>query len=180
MALLTVQVLIDCENDVFRNITVDTNNTLEELHLAIMHAFEFNGDQMASFFMSDADWNKGEEYALMSMDDSSKSMMDCTIADLNLEKDSRLLYVYDFLKMWCFYVEVIDVQEGSQEFPTTMYSFGEAPKESDRDLDLGLEATAATSGQPEMSELDSLLAEDEFGNLTDSDQFESLDDNDYL
>ncbi|MFT5337166.1 MAG: hypothetical protein ACI9YL_001168 [Luteibaculaceae bacterium] len=180
MPLITLQVLIDHEEDVFRRISIDTSNTLEELHLAILHAFNFNGDQMASFFQSDENWEKGEEFALMAMDEKTNSMADTTVESLSLTKGSRMLYVYDFLRMWCFYIEVLDLKKGSQEFPITEYSFGVAPKEEEKDMDFGDEMALLNPDGNKNDLSADPYGEDDMDNLTDSDMFDSLDDMDHL
>ena len=61
------RVVIDIEEDVFRDVVILENQNFEELHHAIVHAFGFEGDQMASFYMSDEQWEKGEEIGLIDM-----------------------------------------------------------------------------------------------------------------
>ena len=109
------------------------------------------------------------------MDEAVQGMADFTLDQLSLTKGSKLLYVYDFLRMWCFYIEVLEIEEGAQEFPNVVYSFGTAPKENSKEIefDLGLdEDIQTTANEKKPYDLD----DDELDNLSDSDMFDSLDD----
>ena len=77
----------------------------------------------------------------------------------------KLIYVYDFLKMWTFYVETINVTTTSQkDLPKTILSVGEIPNEAPEK-----EFIAEKSDNAFNDEYD-----DEF-----KDEFESLDDIDF-
>ena len=139
------RVLIDTQEDeeVFRDIVINSNATFELLHTAIVNAFSFSGKQMASFYLSDEDWNKGDEIGLMDMSGEGEkfSLMSKTlINNLISTKGEKLLYVYDFLNMWCFYVELVDINPIDEEarYPYLELSFGEAPDEDSKDIMEGI------------------------------------------
>ena len=71
----------------------------------------FQGDQMASFYISNENWDKGEEITLMNMnigdDQTIKFMESITINEVFEEKKLKFLYVNDFLNMNIFYVEIL-------------------------------------------------------------------------
>ena len=100
------RVVIDTDDDVFRDIVILENQNFEDLHFAVIHAFGFEGDQMASFYMSNEEWEKGEEIGLMDMsfgDEKGPKDMKSTVIESQIEsKHQKILYVYDFLKMWIF------------------------------------------------------------------------------
>ncbi len=54
MSALKFRVLLDTEQDseIFRDILIDENDNFESLYQAIISSFRFQGDQMASFYMS--------------------------------------------------------------------------------------------------------------------------------
>lgn len=140
------RVLIDtlANEEVFRDIVINSDATFELLHTAIVNAFEFSGKQMASFYLSDDDWNKGDEIGLMDMsgDGDNFSLMSKTLLkDLIIEKNQKLLYVYDFLTMWCFFVELVEINEldETERYPYLGLSFGEAPEEDSKDIMGGVE-----------------------------------------
>ena len=67
MNLIRFRVIIDIEEDVFRDILIDRASPLEDLHRGILAAFDFGEGEMASFFQSDEDWGRGREVPLMDM-----------------------------------------------------------------------------------------------------------------
>ncbi|MEM9022857.1 MAG: hypothetical protein AAGB22_03900, partial [Bacteroidota bacterium] len=65
--IVQFRVVIDHEDDVFRDIEIRVDQSFEALHLAIQQAFGFDDSQMASFYQSNENWDKGEEIGLMDM-----------------------------------------------------------------------------------------------------------------
>lgn len=129
----------DKEEDVFRDISIDSNSSFELLHTAIVNAFEFEGGQMASFYLTDEEWNKGDEIGLMDMsgEGANFQLMDKTpINSLLAEQGDKVLYVYDFLNMWCFYVELVKISplDADTRYPNLELSFGDAPSEQEKDI----------------------------------------------
>lgn len=158
MRTYTLRIVVDTEEDIFRDIEVLENQSFEQLHDAIIHAFDFSGREMASFYMSNDEWEKGLEIGLMDIssfdgDDSAKSMRNTTIGEMLQTKHQKMLYVYDFLRMWIFYVEVIEINNASEEitYPAIVREFGESPLEDSKAI-------------PDLFEgLEDELDEDEFG-----------------
>lgn len=140
MKTYTFRVIIDTEEDIFRDIVILENQDFEELHQAIIKAFEFKGDQMASFYMSNEEWEKGEEISLMDMsledDKGPVKMKDILIGSRINNSHHKILYVYDFLMMWIFYIEL--VKEGTQEpdksYPFISLIFSDPPDESSKEI----------------------------------------------
>lgn len=129
------RVILDAKEDVFRDIEIDSENTLEELHNSITQAFGFEGNEMASFYVSNENWEQGEEIALFDMSegmDSIRIMNETSIEDVTDRNQPRLLYVYDFLSMWTFLVELADIAESdpNQIYPNLMFSYGSLPDEA--------------------------------------------------
>ena len=51
----------DTEDDIFRDIEITKNSTLEDFHKSIFNSFGFNNNEIASFYLSDNEWTQGEE-----------------------------------------------------------------------------------------------------------------------
>ncbi|MCK0180117.1 plasmid pRiA4b ORF-3 family protein [Flavobacteriaceae bacterium S0862] len=153
----------DTEDDIFRDIEIRKTDTLEDLHNTITQSFGFDGTEMASFYTSDNEWNQGEEISLFDMNEginSVKLMNETFLEDVVDETKTKLIYVYDFLSMWTFLVElgeIVEVAEG-MDYPNLMYVHGQIPNEA-----------------PEKSfETDEL---DDFDNHLNIDDYEDLDFN---
>lgn len=122
----------DTEDDVFRDLEIRENNTLEDLHNTIVQAFGFDGLEMASFYISDEQWNQGDEIAMFAMEDQAPSMATTAINDVVHEASPKLIYVYDFLNMWTFYVELAEIVEEAQgtDYPNLMFAHGQLPEQA--------------------------------------------------
>lgn len=128
-----IRAILDTEEDVIRTILVDNTINLESLHTIIANSFGFEGHEMASFYRADENWNQGEEIPLFNMAEAGEdiSMQNCILNETLPEENDKLIYVYDFLKMWTFYVDVIEISQGkSKDLPKTILSVGEIPKEA--------------------------------------------------
>ncbi|WP_121666503.1 IS1096 element passenger TnpR family protein [Mesonia aquimarina] len=126
------RIVLDTLEDVFRDIEIEEEATLEDFHNAITQAFGFDGTEMASFYISDNEWNQGEEIVLFDMSEGQNSvrMMNETTLDTVVSQDqTKLIYVYDFFSMWTFYVELADMvePEDGRDYPNLMYSHGQLP-----------------------------------------------------
>ncbi len=69
MAGLKFRVLLDSkeQEQVFRDILISDQDNFESFYKAILKAYDFKGDQMGSFYMSNDNWDKGHEISLMDM-----------------------------------------------------------------------------------------------------------------
>lgn len=164
-----VRVILDTQEDVIRTILVDEKRSLEDLHFTIAKAFSFKGQEMASFYRTDDEWNQGEEIPLFNMAEAGEgiSMATCILNETLPNESDKLIYVYDFLQMWTFYVEVIELSNEQITQAKTILSVGEVPSEAP-------EKEFATD------ELESNF-DDEFNDEFDDEfnDFESLDDIDF-
>lgn len=128
-----IRIVLDTEKDVIRTILVNNSIHLETLHLTIAKSFGFNGTEMASFYRTDDEWNQGEEIPLFNMSEAGEgiSMQHCFIRKTLPNVGDKLIYVYDFLHMWTFYVETIEIsRESNDNLPNTILSIGEPPEEA--------------------------------------------------
>jgi hypothetical protein len=140
---LKFRILLDSEKneEIFRDILIRDTDNFESLFRAIIDAFKFNGNQMASFYVSNDEWDKGHEISLMDMsydDDSVDSppgvMKEAQIKDFLEEPDQKFILVYDFIKMWIFLVELIGFDKSEPETPELLLSIGNPPLESSKEL----------------------------------------------
>lgn len=129
------RVILDVEEDIFRDIAILENDTLEDLHNAIVNAFGFDGLEVASFYTCDATWNQEDEIPMFDAGDvpgENKIMSDYQLADILDTENTKIIYVYDFLSMWTFLVELASVEEvvAGNTYPETIFSHGEMPAEA--------------------------------------------------
>lgn len=127
-----IRIILDAEEDIFRDIEIDEASTLEEFHNAITQAFGFMGNEMASFYTCDEEWKQDEEIALFDMSENGSDirlMNETSLDDVLNEQSPKLIYVYDFLSMWTFFVELADIteKEDGRTYPNLLFSFGVLP-----------------------------------------------------
>jgi len=128
-----IRVILDTKEDVIRTILVDDNLNLEDLHSTIAKAFGFGGKEMASFYRTDDEWNQDEEIPLFNMEEVGEgiSMKTCILNETLSKENNKLIYVYDFLKMWTFYIEVIEISADNKDnLPQIILTVGEVPSEA--------------------------------------------------
>ena len=126
----------DTKDDIFRDLEITKDSTLKDLNDLILLAFKFNGIEMSSFFTVDDEWNQINEISLFSFDDSTETMDSVVLSDLLNDANKKLLYVYDFMSMWTFYVELIEEANSiiGQKYPRIIFSNGDKPSEAPKKL----------------------------------------------
>lgn len=137
---------------VWRKIEVLGSQTLDDLHMAIQEAFDFDADHLYSFFMSGKAWDDSDfEYyhpdaapqtplekkmeTIFSLIRGSHPELRVPatrmrIESLNLKPKQKFLYLFDYGDEWRFEVEFL--REGFPEktdYPRIIDSRGEAPQQ---------------------------------------------------
>lgn len=136
-----IRVILDTKEDVFRDIEIKEKQTLFTLYKGIISAFSLQGDELASFYESDEEWNQGKEIPLedMSEDGTDETMADFYIKEAFEKAGDRMIFVYDYFDLWTFFVELIAVEDKPAvlNYPLTVYRFGAMPlKAPKKELDV--------------------------------------------
>ena len=129
------RVILDNEDDVFRDIAILSDDTLEDLHNAIFNSFGFDGMEVGSFYTCDDTWNQEDEISLFDSGDvlgEQKIMSDYKLSDILDNENTKIIYVYDFINMWTFLVELASIEEITTGgiYPETIFSHGDMPEDS--------------------------------------------------
>lgn len=129
------RVILDTEEDIFRDIAILEDDNLEDLHNAIVNAFGFDGLELASFYTCDNQWNQDEEIPLFDTGDTPgemKTMADYPLSSILDKNQTKIIYVYDFLNMWTFLVELAAIEEieSGEAYPAMLFAHGEMPAEA--------------------------------------------------
>lgn len=178
MAGIKFRILLDSsqKEEVFCDILISLEDNFESLFNAIVEAYSFKGDQMASFYVSNENWDKGEEISLMDVnfgDGSEQKIMSTTsIGSCLQEQNQKFILVYDFLKMWIFLIECIGVQQEAPKKPELLLSIGSKPQEDSKELDEGMQMPGEASDDDD--------DDDEFGFNDFEDGFSEEDLNPYI
>jgi hypothetical protein len=91
--------------------------------------------EVASFYTCDDTWNQEDEIPMFDAGDvpgEQKTMSDYQLSDLLDQQNTKIIYVYDFINMWTFLVELAAVEEqiAGNFYPETIFSHGEMPDEA--------------------------------------------------
>ena len=163
-----LRIILDTEEDVIREIAINQSDSLEDLHHATVSAFGFDGTEMASFYMSDNAWNEGAEIPLFDMSENGDAvtMLHFKISDVIDNEKTKLIYVYDFLSMWSFFIELVDIVSDTEQYelPALLFTLGSIPSEAPEK-----EFTSENTGE-NISEEGADIDNDEF----DFDNFDEL------
>jgi hypothetical protein len=136
---------------------------------------------MASFYVSNENWDKGEEISLVDVNFDSDADPVGLMSDLNLEDrvqeiGQKFILVHDFMSMWIFLIELLEFMDEDVAAPFVALSIGVAPKEESRQQFQDFEEEYLYDEE-----------EDEFGEFSDDDYndddfnegFEHFDENEY-
>lgn len=127
------RVILDAKEDVFRDIEINQDVLLEDFHNVIVQSFGFEGAEMASFYTTDDTWQQLEEISLFDTSDDYQEkgekpfdMSSVTLSEIFNKDNPKLLYVYDFLNLWTFFIELVEFVEpmATTSYPALIYSHG--------------------------------------------------------
>ncbi|SUZ82406.1 uncharacterized protein METZ01_LOCUS35260 [marine metagenome] len=103
-----------------------------EFHKTISSFFGFDSSEPSIFFKSNENWERDEEIKIFKLDDNDKVYSDSSISEFINSKGDKLIYIYDFLNYWTFFIDVNESVEKikDKEYPFCVFSVGEVPNES--------------------------------------------------
>jgi hypothetical protein len=81
-------------DDVWRRIEIRGDQTLDDLHLAIQSAFDWDNDHMYAFFLSNKAWDQKTEYEGNPLGEGNAGIT--PIFTLKLRARKKFLYIFDF------------------------------------------------------------------------------------
>ncbi len=182
MSAYKFRVLLDNENDaeIFRDIVIEKSANFETFYRAITAAFGFSDEHMASFYVSNENWDKGEEISLVDVNFDQDAEPVGLMTHLNLEDrvkepDQKFILVHDFMSMWIFLIELQAFLDEAPEVPYVALSVGQAPREDSRQQFEDFEEEYLYDEEDEFDEFsDDGYDMDEF-----DEGFEQFDENDY-
>jgi hypothetical protein len=143
MAVYRFRVIIEDNDDVYRDIDIKAAQTFEELHNTIQEAFKFDNKHAASFFVSDDYWRKHLEITLRKEDlpltpeeirlkvEPKKLMSEAKIAKYIETPHQRFVYVFDEKVQWTFLLEMLKItnEDAKAKYPLISKSVGTPPKQ---------------------------------------------------
>ncbi len=145
--------------------------TFLDLHKAILSAVGYPDDQMTSFFMCNAQWEKEQEVTLVEMDSSfeydNMVMNETRLSDLMEERGQRLIYIFDPMFERYFFGSLKEIKSGTMNGVECVEKAGTVPPQlkdvdnldailgKDGKGDLGLDDDFYGDSQYDIEDLDS-------------------------
>ncbi|MDA8923744.1 plasmid pRiA4b ORF-3 family protein [Flavobacteriaceae bacterium] len=125
------RIILDTKEDIFRDLEIEPSASLEDFHYAIAQSFGFGGQEMASFYTTNENWEQGEELPLLDMGEGTTPMASKSLDEFFNKENHHLIYVYDFLSMWTFFVELMEIGERDPValYPNLIFGQGDVPEE---------------------------------------------------
>jgi len=138
MKIIRFNITTEDDPEMLRVLDIPAAANFEELHFAILEAVDFDATQLSSFFICNNNWEKKVELTLINMgtdeSDIVPIMKDIKLKDYEHEVGQKLIFEYDFVLMWRFFLEVTKLyttDEPASHFPKVVESVGASPKQYD-------------------------------------------------
>jgi len=112
MKLFRITVFSKDSEDFEMQITASDNILFSDLHQGIQSALEYDPLQMASFFLSNEDWEKETEIALVEMEENGSLLLmdEVKLSDKILETGQKIIYLYDFFSERMFLMNIDSIE----------------------------------------------------------------------
>lgn len=135
MAIYRFKVTFEDYDDISREIDVKSNQTFGDLHLAIHKATGYDADYSSSFYISNDQWTKGEEFAYKpnqrKIDRGVKLVENAKLSNFIDDPHQKFYYIFNFDRPFDFHVELMKILNETPcvTYPSVFKSTGEAPKQ---------------------------------------------------
>ena len=135
--------MLSDENDSFlREYEVPYDMTLLDFNNFICKNLHYD-TELASFFLSDKNWEKGREFTLMDMGANDEdgnaptAMADVVLGQIIHKNHDRLIYMFDMLSERALYIELMGASEQikGEKYPRVTSSEAAAPDQFNPDAD---------------------------------------------
>jgi hypothetical protein len=123
MNVLKLRIETDENPGFVLDIEIRDDQTFLDLHEFLIKSMKLNGDELASFYLADENWEKYEEITLIDMsgevdenhDDEDDLhtiflMSSTKIGKFITEMNQYLIYEYDFLQLHTFMIECLEIK----------------------------------------------------------------------
>lgn len=136
MAILKFRIYLEEDDSVYRDIVIRHTQNFQDLHFAMLKAYEFDSKHKATFFRSNDHWQRGREISFEHYDKiyvvAPLLMAEVTIGSEIRDTNQKFVYEYDFEKHWVFLVELINVSKEESSkivYPSVSRSEGIGPQQ---------------------------------------------------
>jgi len=124
-----IRVILESKEDVIRDIEINSDCLLSELHYYLIECFDLNKNELASFYTTNNELEIIDEIPLVSFEDIGPNMENTKLEIVLDEHNNNLIYVHDYLKMWRFLIE-LKSKDVDFNIKKCVSKIGKMPKEA--------------------------------------------------
>ena len=124
-----IRITLESKEDVIREIEINSDCFMSELHYFIIDAFGLDNKELASFYTVNSELELEDEFPLISFQDNSSNMENTKLESVLTNVNDKLIYVFDYMKMWRFLIDLIKIETDFKERKCTL-KIGEIPDEA--------------------------------------------------
>ncbi len=137
MLIYKFKISFEDQTDFLREIALRADQTFEDFHQALLGNLGLDPGMLASFYLCDHSFRKLREIRLAETNSVSGEsnapplMQDAVLKDFIDDPHQRLLFVYDSLNQWTFYIEMVKIQQAASDtiYPVFTRQEGGVPRE---------------------------------------------------
>lgn len=148
MLIYKFKVNFEDQDDFLREIELRADQTFEDFHQAILGNLALDPGMLASFYICDHRFRKQKEIQFVEtssaerrkhtdeddqIENFNKSLLmkDSELKDFIDDPHQRLIFLYDYINKWTFYIELIKImpEDKSIMYPRFSKSVGPVPRE---------------------------------------------------
>ncbi len=179
MALYRFKITFEDYDDVTREIDVKSNQTFLDLHKAIHQSTGYNPEFPSSFYISNDQWIKGEEFTYLPnqrrIDRGVKLMEKVKLSSFIDDPHQKFYYTFNFDRPFDFHVELMKIildEAPGVTYPAVIKSVGDAPRQFvTTAVDPATAAAVAGTGDDDFDFLNEMAY-----NHDDADEFSEVDE----
>ena len=130
----------DENQDFLRDVITSGTDTFLDFHQCIQENLNYDPSQLASFFITNENWEKQKEITLIDMMEDTafdtETMDRAVIGETVSEVNDRMIYVFDFFSERAFFIELIEKsdQKTGKKTPFVAHAQGQAPEQLAMDM----------------------------------------------
>ncbi len=142
MKIYRFRVKLEWREEVWRNIEIRGDQTLNDLHDAIQAAFNWDDDHLYAFFLSGRYWDKNTQYVSpresndgfgkwLQGGEKSRWANKASMDSLALSAGQIIAYIFDYGDEWRHRLKLLETCEADPEarYPRTIERHGQAPEQ---------------------------------------------------
>lgn len=139
MHIYRFKLVFEDQDEFQREIEIRSDQSFEDFHMAIVSNLNLDLATLSSFFICNDQFRKKKEISLIDMDPEPEEeggkpvfiMQNCRLKDFIDDPHQKLLFVYDYLNYWTFYIELLKILPAGEgiTYPRIFRSEGEIPRE---------------------------------------------------